>query len=171
MGKLLPLLLIVIGLGAGIGAGVFLQPAPGKDAAKSDCQGEDCAAKPKTKPQADAKSDAGEDAETDFDYVRLNNQFVVPVVRDGAVQALVVLSLTLEVEPGANEAVFAREPKLRDAFLQVLFDHANTGGFDASFTSSENMALLRGALLEISQKTLGEIVHDVLITEIVRQDV
>ena len=68
------------------------------------------------------------------EYVKLNNQFVVPVVEDGRVAAMVVLSLSLEVEAGNTEAVYQREPKLRDAFLQVLFDHANVGGFCGSFT-------------------------------------
>lgn len=104
------------------------------------------------------------------DYVKLPNQFVVPVVEDGRVAALVILSLSLEVEPGASEAVFAREPRLRDGFLQVLFDHANAGGFRGTFTDGANLVLLRGALREAAAKVLGGQVRDVLISDIVRQD-
>ena len=83
---------------------------------------------------------------------------------------MAVLSLTVEVAPGRNEAVYQREPRLRDAFLRVLFAHANAGGFDGSFTASEAMLPLREALREAAVGVLGEIATDVLIVDIVRQD-
>jgi hypothetical protein len=83
---------------------------------------------------------------------------------------MVVLSLSLEVAPGSTEAVYEREPKLRDALLQVLFDHANVGGFSGSFTDGSNLILLRTSLKEASALVLGTIVRDVLITDIARQD-
>lgn len=105
------------------------------------------------------------------EYVRLNNQFVVPVIEGTKVAALVVLSLSIEVGAGEQEKVFAREPKLRDAFLQALFDHANAGGFEGAFTRGEQMRDLRGSLLEAAVRILGAIASDVLIIDIVRQDV
>ena len=96
---------------------------------------------------------------------------VIPVMQGGKVAAMVVLALSLEVSTGSTEAVYAREPKLRDQFLQVLFDHANTGGFAGSFTDASNLILLRKALLEAAQAVLGqELVRDVLISDIARQD-
>jgi flagellar protein FliL len=83
---------------------------------------------------------------------------------------MVILSLSLEVTTGSTEAIFQREPKLRDVFLQVLFDHANAGGFKGSFTDGSNMIVLRRALLETAKATMGDIVKDVLIVDIVRQD-
>ncbi len=81
-----------------------------------------------------------------------------------------VLSLSLEVTTAMTEQVYAREPRLRDGFLRVLFDHANAGGFGGAFTQSNNMEILRGALLEVARKSLGAAVSDVLIIDIVRQD-
>lgn len=104
------------------------------------------------------------------DYVKLNNQFVVPVVEGGQVASLVILALSLEATQGASEQIYARESKLRDAFLQVLFDHANAGGFRGSFTDGSNLVMLREALLEVAQRTLGDLVTDVLIVDIMRQD-
>ena len=95
---------------------------------------------------------------------------VVPVLEDGRVVSMVILSLSIEIPPGAAEQVYAREPKLRDVFLQVLFDHANAGGFRGSFTDGANMVILRRALHEAARTVLGESALDVLITEIVRQD-
>jgi len=110
------------------------------------------------------------DGDNSGDYVKMNNQFVVPVVNQGAVSALVVLSLTLHIPTGGSETVFQREPKLRDMFLQVLFDHANAGGFDGAFTAGPNMDRLRTALREVAQGVLDGNVFDILITDIMRQD-
>ena len=86
------------------------------------------------------------------------------------VEALVVASLSIEVSSGGSQAGYEREPKLRDVFLQVMFDHANIGGFEGAFTAGERMDILRSALLDAARSVLGADVKDVLITEIARQD-
>ena len=160
---LIPLILLLIGLGGGVGAGLFLA-APPADPAPDDGTAE-------TETDAKAQDDpSGPSPSGQSEFVRLNNQFVVPIVRNGTVRALVVLSLTLEVGVGYNQTVFNLEPRLRDSFLQVMFAHANAGGFDGSFTQAANMAPLRAALRDAARQTLGEIAHDVLIVDITRQD-
>ncbi len=106
----------------------------------------------------------------DHEYVKLNNQFVIPVVKGEKVKALVVLSLSLEIARARAKRCSAREPKLRDAFLRAMFDHANSGGFDGDFTANGNMAHLREGLLDAAKGIMGDVVSDVLITDIVRQD-
>jgi flagellar FliL protein len=177
MRKLLPVLLALLGLGGGIGAGLALKPAPpaaevvaeadggAHGEAAAHVQGEAAEA-----PPASAAHGGTEEAAAEEDYVKLNNQFVVPVVADGKVTALVVMSVSLQVGAGGRETVFAREPKLRDSFLQVLFDHANAGGFDGTFTTAENLRTLRMALLEAARSVLGETVTDILIIDMMRQD-
>jgi len=151
--KLLPLVLVLVGLGAGAGAGLFLRPTPAHDAeATTDAVPEP--AHPDTLPE----------------YVKLPNQFIVPVVEGGRITSMVILSLSLEVTQGSTDQAYQREPKLRDVFLQMLFDHANTGGFRGSFTDAANLVILRTNLLEAAKKVLGDMVSDVLITDIVRQD-
>jgi hypothetical protein len=170
MKKLLPILLAVIGTAAGIGAGLFLAPAPTSPetaGAASTGEGHDGAAHEGGEPAPDAGDEEGEGGN---EYVRMTNQFVVPVVGNNRVESLVVLSLSLEVGPGETEAVFAQEPKLRDVFLRVLFDHANIGGFAGNFTEQHRMDRLRRALWEAARNVMGKIVVDVLITEIARQD-
>lgn len=173
LGKLIPVILALVGLGGGVGAGLFLRPAPaaeehaaeGAEPAKA---GEHAAA-----PVEGEDASAGHEGEPDAggpEYVKMNNQFVVPVVKDGLVAAMVVLSISIEVEPGNTEAVYQREPKLRDVFLQVLFDHANTGGFSGSFTDGANLIVLRTSLKEAAVLVMGTAVRDVLITDIARQD-
>lgn len=161
MRKILPIALALIGLGGGIGAGLMLRPEPDtSDEAHADDSDHAAAANAAAQGEAAAPPD----------YVKLNNQFVVPVVAEGRVSAMVVLSLSLEMEPGNTETVYQREPKLRDAFLQVLFDHANVGGFSGSFTDGSNLVVLRGSLKEAAAQILGTVVKDVLITDIARQD-
>ncbi len=163
MGKILPVLLALIGAGAGIGAGFLTRPPPPVEIANPCGDPTDPAAAP-----ASAPPDLAAPAEVAF--VKLNNQFIVPVVSDGRVSSLIILALSLEVPPGSNEAVFAREPKLRDAFLQVLFDHANAGGFAGNFTAGTSLTTLRRALHEAAIQVLGPSVSGVLIEDIVRQD-
>ena len=130
----------------------------------------DSAHEPVDAHAAEDESAEAEDAEGGPEYVKMNNQFVIPVVERSRVAAMVVLSLSLEVEPGNTEAVYQREPKLRDAFLQILFDHANTGGFSGTFTDGSNLVVLRNSLKEAAVQVLGKAVTDVLITDIARQD-
>lgn len=147
MRRLIPILLPVAGLGVGLGVGMVLKPGPDP--------GAEIAALPAPVPTEAA---------------RLSNQFVVPVVRDDRVAAMVVLALSIEVRAGMTTVVFENEPKLRDALLLVLFDHANAGGFDGPFTELSNLETLRSALREAARAELGSDVVDVLISDLARQD-
>lgn len=159
MKKLLPLVLLLIGAGAGVGAGIFLRPEASPVSEEMDAE----------KMTVDSMA-SEEDVDLTREYAKMSNQFVVPIVNGDSIQGLAVLSLSLEVPTGQKDAIYAREPKLRDSFLQVLFDHANVGGFDGAFTNANNLAVLRGALREAAQKEMGDQITDVLIIEIARQD-
>jgi flagellar FliL protein len=153
--KILPLLLLLVGAGMGIGIGIVLRPAP----EEMLMEAEDATA-------------AIEDEEVEelVEYVKMNNQFVVPIVKDKKVSSLIVMSLSIEVPIGQKDAIYAKEPKLRDSFLQVLFNHANLGGFEGEFTDSSNLDVLRNSLREIGRRDLGDGISDVLIMEVARQD-
>ena len=163
---LVPLILMLLGIGGGVGAGLALMSPPEEEILADSC-GDGHA------PQAAAEEEHAPEPATleNREYARMNNQFVVPVVMNDRVVALMVMSLSVEVETGGKEAVFSHEPRLRDAFLQVMFDHANMGGFNGAFTASSNMRLLREALQEAADKTMRGHITDVLIVDIVRQDV
>ena len=152
--RFLPFLLIPLGILSGAGAAVFLA-APEEDAQ---------AAVPDTDEAAEDVPAAG------LEYVKLNNQFVIPVVSRDRISSLVVLSLSLETTAGQRARVYEQEPKLRDAFLRVLFDHANIGGFNGPFTQEDRLGPLRTALREAARAELGKDVRNVLIVDIVRQD-
>lgn len=172
---LIPLILLIVGVGGGVGAGLFLAPPPEEPETMAvgpcgdlppDAHG---AADDHAAP-AEHVAEDDEDAEPTHEYVKLNNQFIVPVVEDGKVSSLVVMSLSVEVPVGISDSIFAAEPKLRDGFLEVMFNHANIGGFSGNFTSSANMRVLREELLRSAQAAVGSRVSDVLIIDFVRQD-
>ncbi|PVA09694.1 flagellar basal body-associated protein FliL [Pelagivirga sediminicola] len=176
MKLLIPLILLLLGLGGGVGAGLMLRPAPdaaaeapaaaipAEDAGTLPASGADTAA-PRELTDHDRSAGPG-----DREYIKLNNQFVVPIVSPDRLESVVVMSLSLEVLKGQSEMVYLREPKIRDEFLRVLFDHANMGGFRGTFTDTGKLGSLRNGLLEVARKTLGPDVKGVLITDITRQD-
>jgi hypothetical protein len=173
---LIPLLIALVGLGAGVGAGLVLKPEPEPEPsheAAADCgqeHGEPCQtaeADPfKTTPVATRKHDE------ELTYVPMEKPFVVPVFSGEKVVAMIVVSLSLETDLDGAHVVEAVQPRLRDSFLKALFRHANSGGFDGSFTAGQKMEDLKSALLQAGKTVMGEaMVGEVLITEIARQDV
>lgn len=174
---IIPVIFLLFGVGGGVGAGIFLSsgadPEPMASSEHDEAHGSEYESESENTHE---DTNYAEDSPVapgsgeNLEYVRLNNQFVVPVVQDAAVRSLVVMSLTVEVDSGQAELVFNREPRLRDAFLRVMFSHANAGGFDGSFTSPTALNPLRSGLRDAAYDVLGEIAHDVLIVDIVRQD-
>lgn len=149
MAKILPILLMLLGLGAGLGAGYAMRPPP---PAPTEEEGPVLPTPP--------------DVTTLYE---LSGQFLVPLVEDGRVTSIVVIELALEIDDTAELHVAAKEPLLRDRLLQIMFDHANTGGFKGMFTSNNNMALLRKALFEGAAQVLDDgVLSAVLITNILR---
>lgn len=155
---LIPAVMAFAGTGAGVGAGLFLGPEP----AAPDAPAEDIAETSEPATEAPAE---------DLEYAKLANQFVVPVIANERIAAMVVISVSIAVPTGQKDAVFAVEPKLRDGLLQAMFNHANIGGFSGNFTSTSNMRSLRADLLQSARAVMGASVQDVLIIDIVRQDV
>lgn len=196
---LTPVLLALLGLGAGVGAGLAMKPEPepeiatvcagpaaeggaeatgGADAgAEGDAAGGAEAAAPCPPGEADpfappakAEEKGGEGSE--LAYVTMDKPFVVPVFKGDKVVAMVVLSLSVETDTESAPAVEGVKPRLRDSFLQAMFRHANSGGFDGSFTTGTKMDDLKSALLQAAKSILpGAPPGEVLITEIARQDV
>jgi len=154
MKKLLPVILALVGLLAGAGAGWSLRPGIERAA---DDTGDEAAAH---------YSPAPSNTET----LRLPGQFVVPILEDGRVRMMVVLGLALELAEGHDVSLQRQEARLRAVLLQVMFDHANTGGFEGVFTSGEALLLLRRTLREAARAEIGVALHDVLITELLRQE-
>ncbi len=177
LAKLLPLGLAAAGAGIGVGVGVLLAPDPEPVAQAGP--GADAAGAPAAVPAASgeaaphsATAEGGHgEAGAQGTYVRFDQQFIVPVLSGGRVDSMVVLGLTLDVVPDAEEPARARQPRLRDRFLRVMLDHANTGGFSGAFTANGAVDRLRNDLLAAGRAEIGPGLNDVLILDINRRDV
>lgn len=168
MKKLLPIIMLLVGSGAGVGAGIFLRPAPVEVEAETD---EKSAEEIPKEASVSDGADTEEISSEGMEYVKLPSQFVVPLVDDNRISAMVVMALSVEVKNGYTETVLEKEPKLRDEFLRVLFDYASIDGFDGAFINNENLDILRGNLREVAKMVMGpDVANDVLIFEIARQD-
>lgn len=111
-----------------------------------------------------------EDEPSHYGFVELQNQFVVPLTDGEMISGLVAVSLAIEGEKGQESMIEDAEPRLRDAFLRVLFDHARADGFSGDFTNNTSMSELRNRLSTTAHDTLGSIANGVLITSVTRQD-
>ncbi len=142
----------IVSLGGGAIAGAMFGTGPAQDMPAHDA-----------KPAISAKPSR-------FEYVKFNSQFVVPVQSDGRVTALLVTNLQLEVSEGSTEDAFRREPRLRDAFLNILFQMAGEGAFDADMFAPATQTELRGRLLAAARGIMGNSVNAVLISDFLKQD-
>lgn len=164
--KLIPIVFLVLGMAVGASAALFMEKSGTPPKAE----------KTALDNKAPKKASGTESSETDGEgpgrkeYVRLANQFVVPVIERGKIRSLVILTISIETSPGHQEEIFAKQPKLRDSFLEVLFDYSNTGGFSGAFTDTTALQSLKADLTRIARHELGEFVDAVLIEDIMRQD-
>ena len=108
-------------------------------------------------------------ATLEMDWFKFPNQFFVPVIRNGTTSAVMILSLSLEIEGTARADVETREHSLRDALLNALMSAANPGAFDGNFTAEPGLERLRAELLVAAQRVSGASVKRVLIEDIGRQ--
>jgi flagellar basal body-associated protein FliL len=176
MKMLIPVLLALVGLAGGVAAGHFLKP-PAENAHGAMAAPAASAPDPMIRTDGDvpahsipAAADHDPEEAAKYEYITLDKQFIVPLVTESRVQAMIVLSLSLEATPEAVDVVRQREPKLRDVFLQVLFRHAQSGGFNGVFTGGQVMSDLRAGLRDAARGVIGDALNDVLVTDIVRQD-
>ena len=159
--KLLAVLLVPIGLIAGLAGGHLLAP-PIEEEPKEELKQEAMVEQVKAPAPLDL---------ADTDYANLDKHFIVPVIENGAVSSLVVITMAVEVSRENKELVFEHEPKLRAEFLNVFFNHAQSGGFSGVFIQSQLMGDLRASLNAAAWSVLGDAARQVLITSLTRQDV
>lgn len=195
MKKFLPLLFPVLAVVGGVAAGEMLRPATEETGHASEATfGNHDAAEDSPAPadHAEAASDHptpapaddhaaaddhgggnggghGADAATAGGWFTFPSQFFVPLMRNGDMGAVMILTLTIETGGADLPAMKQQEHRLRDALLRELLIHANTGGFDGNFTSEARLAPLRERLQKAAQASTDVTVKAVLIEDIARQ--
>lgn len=165
--KLIFLLLPLLGVLGGAFAGDMLKGKPPEEAG---APGSDAEAGAAADPHsADAGSGHASYAGEEVDWFTFPSQFFVPLVRQGDMSAIMILTLVLETDKGKLEALGQQEHRLRDALLRQLMIHANTGGFDGNFTVERNLQTLRDSLLTAARSATDLPVRAVLIQDLARQ--
>lgn len=184
IGKLIAVIAVLLAAAAGLYGGEILRGASdgktiaqgdhgtvagGADAKTDDAAGaaahEDAAAASAAKAGGHGKGANGP-----MSYYRFPSQFFVPVMHGDRLDGMMVLTLTIEMPADLEEDVYKKEFRLRDAFLRTLLIHANTGGFDGNFTIEPRMRRLREALMATAAEVSADMITDVLIEDIARQD-
>ena len=159
-----PILALVLGLASGGTAAVFLSKSD--DSAASEALG----ASPTDQTVAKGTAEDAQQESGSLEIVKLPSQFVVPVIIDTRVRAMVILTVALEVEAGRGDLVRSLEPKLRDEFLSELFGLAALDGFNDEIITRQTLELVKRALSQRSKDVLGVQNVNVLITDMARQD-
>lgn len=177
MNKILPIIMALLGIGVGGALGFFLKPAPAPSAATEE-HAEAPGADVGSGHGADAAhaeatvGEKGSDAPPEGrEYVTIGKQMIIPVVEGGETKALMLFELALDVPAGTSESFFSVEPRIRDAFLRVLFEMSYTGAFLSTYTDDRVVTELRQNLLAEARHQLGKSVADVLILDMIRQEI
>ena len=172
MQKIIALVIVLFGVGGGLALGLALRPG-------GAAQGPDGAAEEHGAAESTAdghggggESEAGHDGEItgERDYVKLGRQIIIPIVKGGKTEALILFDLALDVPSTMIERVHAAKPRLRDAFLRVLFAMSYTGAFSSTYTDERIVEELRQKLRAAARRLLGDEVAEVLILDIMRQE-
>lgn len=128
--------------------------------------------KDKKKKDSHGKSDGHGDASSadTINYLKFKRQFVVPVMHEGTIEALVIMNINLELGDDAPDYAYSFEPKLRDAITRELLGLSNDGIFGAQLTTANAYETIRQRLLEACQAVLTEGISDILILDVARQE-
>jgi len=177
---------IVCIIAGGVG-GNFLRsmssgaPAPEKPeeqkAAEAHAEKKDETAKKPEKKDAHGKEGGGKDAHGGGDagsseviYYKFSREFVVPIIRAGKVESLVILNLNLEADAEISQKLFEMEPKLRDNIMTTLITLSNDGTTFESMTSVENYESIRSMVMMNLKSVMSTGIHNVLIVDLAKQD-
>lgn len=158
--KLILVLLPLLALLGGAFAGERLRaPPPGPPGAPQEA----------AEGPAEGTTPAPTSPTAEVDWFTFPSQFFVPLVRQGDMSAIMILTLVLETDKGQIEALGRQEHRLRDALLRALMIHANTGGFDGNYTVDRNLQTLRDSLLSAARSATDVPVRAVLIQDPAQQ--
>lgn len=192
MKKILTFLVPIIALVGGVAGGQILRPsASAGDAAQVPAaethdgatetspdlaavdhppQEEHAAASSHDSPPAEhgGSSGHGEVAEGPA-WFTFPSQFFVPLMRNGDMGAMMIVTLTIETEAAQLDSIRQQEHRLRDALLRQLMIQANIGGFDGNFTTEPVQKVLREELLKAARSATDLPIDAVLVEDIARQ--
>ncbi len=104
-------------------------------------------------------------------YFKFSREFIVPIIRQGRVDSLVILNLSLEADSSIGQKLFEMEPKLRDNIMTTLITLSNDGTTFESMTDVENYETIRSMVLMNLQSVVSTGIENVLIMDLAKQEI
>ena len=127
---------------------------------------------PAEKKDAKKKSDSYDSGGSSGDsvYYKFSREFVVPIMRGGQVESLVILHISLETDEATSDDLFSEEPKLRDNIMTTLIELSNDGRTLIELTDVSNYETMRSMILMNLQSAISDGIKNVLIVDVAKQD-
>lgn len=107
---------------------------------------------------------------SDSMFFKFSREFVVPIMRQGEVESLVIINMNIEADSSVSDVLFRMEPKLRDNIMTTLIELSH--GTDAlqNFAEVQNYETIRSTVLGNLQELVPEGINNILIVDIGRQN-
>lgn len=102
-------------------------------------------------------------------FFKFSRQFVAPIIREGAPEAMIILDVVIELSPEVDEGLYANEPKLRDAVLRALLAQSGKGELQAMLADSALLESTRAAVLQNVREIIGDKAQAVLLLDVAYQ--
>lgn len=106
----------------------------------------------------------------DSAYYKFSREFVVPIMRGGQVNSLVILHISLETDSATSERLFSEEPKLRDNIMTTLIGLSNDGRTLEQPTDINNYETIRSMILMNLKDSIDDGIQNVLIVDMAKQN-
>jgi flagellar basal body-associated protein FliL len=103
-------------------------------------------------------------------YYKFSREFVVPIMRGGQVNSLVILHISLETDSSTSERLFSEEPKLRDNIMTTLIALSNDGRTLEQPTDINNYETIRSMILMNLKDSIDDGIQNVLIVDMAKQN-
>ena len=163
LSKILPILITLIAVGGAGFAALQIKGAPqrpDKEEHHDDDHGEGGGVH---------KVDGHEEKDTNgyFDFQR---NFIIPIIGENRVDALVLLTVSVELDAAKIDEVRTREPRIRDAFMKTLLTLSHEGVLSQDITDPDVYTIIQERLLKTAKDVVDEDVESILLVDFARQD-
>lgn len=165
-------LAVLAAAGLGGGGGYMLKinnnkPSPNTAEKQKNDDSHNSSIPASKKTHRDHKKSGHEEASaTNAAYMKFSRQFVVPIVKGGKPEMMMIFDINIVLDGTAAEGAYALEPQLRDAMLIDLLQLASEGTLARSVEDRSAMTAVKQRLLQIARDRLGEGVIDILLLDI-----
>lgn len=167
MKSILPIILVLLAVGGAGFAAKTVRGAPEVEDGAHNLE-EGGVHDPKKAKKAGDKGDGY--GSGNVAYYRFKRDFIVPVMRGNSVDSLVLLRVSVEMDPDKLEVFRPKEPRIRDAFMQTLLSLSHDGLFKGDITAPNVYQTIQSRLTETANANMDDEAKAVLIVDFARQD-